>query len=169
MDIIKFAMKMELDGKAYYEKHAGRTKDPNLKEILLTLAEEEQRHFEVFRRLKEDANDISGGEILNGSETLKQVQNIFEQMSQDNDTIAFNDDIISVWTEALRTEEKSEAFYKEKAGEEPDAAKKDLLLKIAAEENNHIMMIDGILMYLKDPATFAESAQYRNFRSLEGL
>jgi len=169
MDIIKFAMKMELDGKAYYEKHAARTRDAHLKEILLTLAEEEQRHFEVFRRLRENADDISGGDILNGSETLKQVQNIFEQLSQENDTTSFNDDVISVWTEALRTEEKSEAFYKEKAGEEPDEAKKDLLLKIAAEENNHIMMIDGILMYLKDPATFAESAQYRNFRSLEGL
>jgi rubrerythrin len=167
-DIFKFAMKMEMDGKAYYEKHALRTDDPRLKEILSTLAEEEQRHFEVFRSLMNDAGDTAAGEKLTGGETLKKVQNIFEQLAENKETESFGDDAIAVWTEALRTEEKSEAFYKEKASEDSDEIRQKLFLRIAQEENNHIKMIDGILMFLKDPATFAQSAQFRNFRSLEG-
>jgi rubrerythrin len=168
-DIFKFAMKMELDGKAYYEKHAAQTDNPILKEILLTLAEEEQRHFEVFKRLLDDAGDVSGGEILNGNDTLKKVQNIFVELSNSKEEKEFGVDAKEVWTEALRTEEKSEKFYKEQAEKDTDEKRKELFLEIAREENSHIMMIDGILMFLKDPSTFAESAQFKNFRSLEGF
>jgi len=168
MDIIEFAMKMETDGKAFYEKQAGLTSDPELKKILIQLAEEEGRHYEFFRRLKDNPNDISGGEALMGSQTLADVKNIFEELAQKTDQKPFGDDVISAWREALTTEEKSEAFYKEKAEVEPDPKKKDLLLQIAKEENNHMQMIDGVLMFLKQPSDFAESAQFKNFRSLEG-
>lgn len=166
-DIFKFAMKMEMDGKAYYEENAAKTSNPRLKEILLTLAEEEQRHFEVFKRLMDNYRDYAAGEILSGGATLKKVQNIFEKLAESKDQ-QFGDDAVAVWTEALRTEEKSESFYKEKAEGDDDQQRKDLLLRIAKEENNHIMMIDSILMFLKDPATFAASTQFKNFQSLEG-
>jgi len=168
MDIIEFAMKMEQDGKAYYENLAAGTTDSELKKVLEQLAEEEGRHYEYFRRLKSDPDDLSGGKALMGSETLARVKNIFEDLARHTSVQPFGQDVIEAWTKALRTEEQSEAFYREKAGQEPDEAKKALLLKIAGEEKNHIHMIDGILMYLRDPQTFSESAQYKNFRSLEG-
>lgn len=168
MDIIEFALKMEQDGKAFYEKAAAETTDPQLKEILLSLAEEEKNHYEFFRRLKVNPLDLSGGDILKGNETLKNVKNIFETMAANTDKKPFDDDVVAVWTQALRTEEKAVQLYSEQADKETDAVRKDLLLKIAAEEKNHVSMIDGVLMYVKQPAAFAESAQYRNFRSLEG-
>ncbi|UCD18237.1 MAG: ferritin family protein [Candidatus Zixiibacteriota bacterium] len=168
MDIIDFAMKMELDGKEFYEKQAMDTANPELKKILLQLAEEEGRHYEYFRRLKEDESDLSGGALLAGNTTLENVKNIFEQMAENSEKKSFGEDDIAVWRQALRTEEKSEAFYMEKAAQEPNAERKNLLLKIAREENNHVQMIDGVLMYLKHPDTFADSAQFKNFRSLEG-
>ena len=168
MDIIDFAMKMEKDGKAYYEKLASETDNPALKKILYELAEEENRHYDYFRRLKENPEDISGGKNLAGSDTLKNVKNIFEQLADIDREEPYGQDVVTAWTHALRNEEKSENFYKEKAAGEPDEGKKKLLLKIAAEENNHIHMVAGVIMYLKSPATFVESAQYRDFRSLEG-
>ncbi|MBN2226862.1 MAG: ferritin family protein [candidate division Zixibacteria bacterium] len=168
MDIIEFAMKMETDGKAFYEKQATLTSDPELKKILLELAEEEGRHYEYFRRLKDNPNDLSGGEALAGSETLANVRNIFEVLAQKTDQKPFGNDVVSAWREARTTEEKSEAFYKEKAGQESNPNKKKLLLRIAKEENNHKQMIDGVLMFLRQPADFAQSAQFRNFQSLEG-
>ncbi|MFH2036276.1 MAG: ferritin family protein [Candidatus Zixiibacteriota bacterium] len=167
-DIFKFAMKMEIDGKMYYEKQAAKTDNPKLKEILLTLAEEENRHIEVFRRLSENIDDIGSGDILAGGETLKKVQNIFEKLSSGEEKVPFGGDAISVWTEALRTEEKAEQFYRIKADEDSNKGRKKLLNRIADEEKNHIMMIDSILMFMKDPATFMASTQYMNFKSLEG-
>ncbi len=168
MDIIEFAMKMETDGKAFYEKQAEQTSDAELKKILLELAEEEGRHYEYFRRLKDDPDDLSGGEALTGSQTLVNVKNLFEVLAQKTDQKPFGDDVVSAWREARTTEEKSEAFYKEKAELEPDPKKKKLLLKIAKEENNHMQMIDGVLMFLRQPSDFAQSAQFKNFLSLEG-
>nr|MBN2277231.1 ferritin family protein [candidate division Zixibacteria bacterium] len=168
MDIIDYAMKMEQDGKAYYETHAAGTTDPDLKRILVLLAEEETRHYEYFKRLKANPKDISGGELLSGSQTLENVKNIFQSMAEKGESRPFGQDVVSAWTTALRTEEKSKAFYEEKASIEPDSRKKELLLKIAKEEHNHIHMVDSVLMYLKAPSTFADSAQFKNFRSLEG-
>ncbi len=168
MDIIEFAMKMELDGKAYYEKLSSSTANKELKKILNELAEEENRHYEYFRRLKSDPHDMSGGSDLRGSKTLDKARNIFEQLAALKREEPFEEDIVSAWTHALRNEEKSEAFYKEKAEKEPDEKRKKLLLKIADEENNHKHMVSGVIMYMKSPGTFIDSAQYKDFRSLEG-
>jgi rubrerythrin len=168
MDIFKFAMKMELDGKAFYEKQAAATADPDLKEILLTLAEEEERHFRFFHELSEDPSFVPAGDAFSAPGTINRVQNIFEELSHNHEKKTFGRDVVSVWMEALHIEEQAVAFYREKAQTEPDPARKSLLLQIAAEESNHVQMIDGVLMYLKHPDTFAESAQFRNFQSLEG-
>jgi rubrerythrin len=168
MDIIEFAMKMESDGKAYYEKLSAETDDKELKEILDSLAEEEGRHYEYFRRLKKDISDTSGSKSLMGSKTLNTVKNVFEQLAANDRQEQFGEDVVSAWTRALRTEEKSEQFYKEKADQETDSEKRKLLLKIAGEENNHIHMISGVIFYLKSPEAFGDSSHFKEFRSLEG-
>ncbi len=168
MDIIDFAMKMEKDGREYYEKLASETKSNELKKILKELAEEEIRHYNFFRRLRDDPDDTAGGNELKGSATLNTAKNIFEQLAAGKREEPYSEDVVSAWTHALRNEEKSEDFYKEKAKEEPNEGKKKLLLKIAAEENNHKHMVSGVIMYLKSPATFIDSRQYQDFRSLEG-
>ena len=169
MDVFEFAMKMETDGKAYYEKHAASIGVPELRDVLLQLAEEEARHYEIFRRMKEDPADVSGVKFLAGTKTLNNVQNIFEQLSAAANRKPYGDDIISVWKTALQTEVKSEQFYREKAGMEENDARKRVFQRIAEEENMHMQMIDGIITYLKHPQTFIDSAQYKNFRSLEGF
>jgi rubrerythrin len=168
MDIFDFALKMEADGKAYYEKHAAMTDNPELKNILLNLAEEEEHHIKIFKRLKENPDDVSGGDLLSGEETLKNVRNIFEQLAQQSDEKPFGEDAVSVWKTALQNEIKAEAFYREKAALEKDSKRKALLERIADEEENHKQMIDGVIMYLKQPHAFIESAQYKDFQSVEG-
>jgi len=168
MDVIEFAMKMEQDGMAFYKKHADKTPDPDLKQIFMTLVEEEARHYQIFKSLKDDPSRISKEISFSVPGNLETVKNIFEQMSNDPPDKKFGDDVISAWTEALRLEEKAHAFYKDKAKVETDAATKKLLMAIAEEETRHVHMIDTVLMYLKHPQAFAESSQFSNFMSLEG-
>jgi rubrerythrin len=167
MDILEYAMKMEQDGMAFYKKHADATSDPALKQIFVTLVEEEARHYQIFKKLNENPSEITGDEI-SASSNLDEVKNIFLQMSRNTESKQFGDDVISVWTEALRIEEKASAFYKEKADSEADAVTKKLMLAIAEEETRHIHMIDTVLMYLKHPEAFAQSTQFSSFMSLEG-
>jgi len=168
MDIFEFAMQMEKDGQTFYEKQAAATRDTELKKILLALAEEEQQHYKYFQRLSQGETDLPVSEMRGNLNTLNKVKNIFHEMSQSPSQTAFGDDERSIWQQALKIEEKAEKFYREKAEVETDKAKKQMLNLIANEEQRHIHMIDGVLSYLKFPDDFAQSAQFRNFQSLEG-
>lgn len=159
---------MEKDGKAFYEKAAVNTTNPDLKEILLTLAEEEAVHYEFFLRLKKDPPPPTSGRILAESSSLDKIKNVFAAMSNNKEGVERANDAISLWTQALRLEEKAVRLYRDASGKETDGEKKKLLLLIAGEEENHVQLINGVLMYLKQPAAFADSAQFKNFMSLEG-
>lgn len=168
MNIFDFAMQMEMDGKAFYEKMATQTADPELKKVLVMLAEEEQKHFNIFKKLRDGA--VPGTEVIGGthSETLSAVKNIFKDLSNNDEHADFTHDERSIWAEALKIEEKSENFYREKAQEETDVTRRDLLTMVANEERNHIYLIDSVLTYMKFPDTFSDTAQFKNFQSLEG-
>lgn len=168
MDIIDFALKMESDGKAFYERQAAAETDPELKQILETLAEEEERHYRFFQTFKDNPNLPPSADTFGSPGAVDRVKNIFEEMSQQTETRKFGDKAASVWKEALRIEERAVNFYKTHAEEESDRDRKRLLERLAEEETKHVHMIDGVLMYLKDPATFSESSQFKNFQSLEG-
>ena len=50
MNVFDFAMKMEKDGEAFYREIAGKTKNPGLKSIFTTLADEEMEHYKTFKK-----------------------------------------------------------------------------------------------------------------------
>jgi len=161
-------MQMELDGKAFYEKMAVRTADPELKKVLVMLAEEEQKHYNIFLKLRTGEGAEALKKVSTHSDTLKAVKSIFVELSNSTEHHEFTRDEKSIWTEALKIEEKSESFYREKAEKEPNIATRNLLTMIANEERNHIYLIDSVLTYMKFPDTFADSSQFKDFQSLEG-
>ena len=75
MNVYDFAMKMELDGKAYYEKLAAATKVTGLRNIFLGLAEDEQKHYEIFQALKNQQTPALGE-----STALENARNVFERL-----------------------------------------------------------------------------------------
>ncbi|MEW6412365.1 MAG: ferritin family protein [Candidatus Zixiibacteriota bacterium] len=168
MNMFEFAMQMELDGKAFYLKHAGEQKNADLRQVLTMLAEEEQKHYNIFKKLNEGAGPSALTTGQSHSATLTKAKNIFVELSNNTKHPSFTDNEKSIWLEALKLEEKSEKFYREKAEEEPDPARKNLLNLIANEERNHIYMIDSVLTYMKFPDTFSDTAKFKNFKSLEG-
>ena len=52
MNVFDFAMQMEIDGKAHYEKLAAGTSIAGLQNIFLMLAADEQKHYEVVQAMK---------------------------------------------------------------------------------------------------------------------
>lgn len=168
MDIFEFAMQMELDGKAFYEKGAAKTSNPELKKIFLTLAEEEQRHYNIFKNLKngqlEAATQITAGR----AKTISITKNLFQKMTEEGKNTLFGDDISALWEEAVAIEEKSEKLYREEAHKTKDPDRQKLLNKIADEEKNHIYLIDNMLSFINDPQSFVASNQFSSFMSWEG-
>lgn len=168
MDIIKFAMQMERDGQAFYEKGAAATDNPGLKKVLATLAEEEEKHFRIFQSMAEGNLSEATNGLAEKSETVAVIHSVFQQMVDDGVESLVGDDVRALWEEASRIEEKSEAMYRDAAGNEADDERRKLFEKIADEEKNHIYLVDNMLSFIRDPSSFMASAQYKNFMSWEG-
>jgi rubrerythrin len=168
MNIIDYALQMELDGKAFYERSAQQTQHPELKKILFNLAEEEQRHYQFFKRLKEGQDQIAAAEMESGTPTLNVNKTLFRQMAEQGKAASFGEEARKVWGEALKIEEKVERMYREEAGKETDPGRRKLLTRIADEEKSHVYLIDNMLSFMADPQGFTESANYKNFLSWEG-
>ena len=166
MDIIKFAMQMELDGQKFYEKAAEEAPNKELKGILLHLAEEEQRHFKFFASMREGAGQDAAKALEGG--TIGKTKNLFVQLTENGQAEKFGEDVRTVWTKALKIEEKAVKMYSEEAEKESDTSRRSLLVRIADEERNHVYLIENVLTYLTDPETFRESKRYSDFKSWEG-
>ena len=168
MDILEFAMQMELDGKAFYEKGMERAENPSVKKIFKMLAEEEHRHYHVFKKLVSGEKTNAAVDLAPSGATLKEVKNIFKEMTDAGKESLEGDTTKELWTEALEVEKKAEKMYREAAEKETDTHRKDILTKIADEEKTHIYLIDNLISFLADPETFVASQNYRSFQSWEG-
>lgn len=160
MDIFAFAMKMEMDGRMFYIEHANKASQPELKKVLLELADDEQKHYNIFKALHEGLP----AEYRDAEKThiLTTVKNVFEQLREKQQKFAFPPDAKKLWEEAREVEKKSEAFYREKAKEVPSAHQRDILNKIADEEHRHWVTMENIIQFLDRPNHWLEDAEWVN-------
>lgn len=167
MDVFDYAMKMEMDGKAFYEKGAVEADRPEIKKVLTTLAEEEQKHYDVFKSLKANADD-QATQAMTETGTPALARNVFLKLADSGTDTLYGDEQQKLWKEAIKIEEESEKLYRDAAAEENNEARRDLLNRIADEEKNHIYLIHNMIDFMRDPTGFVDSAQFKNFMSWEG-
>lgn len=160
MNVFEFAMKMEQDGKAYYEKMAEQADNVVVKNVLLELAADEEKHYRIFKKFRD--GDLSGLKDIQetGSAVLTKAKNVFETISAGKE-YSFGADIISAWKEAQAVEKKSEDFYREKAGEETSEDIKKALNLIADEEARHWTLIEYVLQFMDHPRRWIADAEWR--------
>lgn len=141
MDIFEFAMKMELDGKSYYESLEEKVNDEGMKVIFNMLAQDEQRHYDIIK------NYHKGIELNNESEVLENAKNIFELMRQSNKTLQLNveEDVLR---HALDIERESVKYYDYQHDKSDDITEKEVLKKLIVEEKKHYFIIESLLNHI---------------------
>lgn len=160
MNTFEFAMKMETDGKAFYEKHAALVESPELKNILLELASDEEKHYRIFKAMSEG----TAVQYVESEATsiLKSIKNVFEQLSSTESEFSFPDDAKDIWVEARDIEKKAEAFYRQKADETDNASEKHILARIADEEHKHWVTMENVINFLDHPTQWLDDAEWSN-------
>lgn len=163
MNIFETAMKMEEDGRAYYLENAEKTVLPELKKVLLELADDELKHFNLFKAMR----DRQPAEYQESQATtiLATVKNVFEQMKADGKEIPAEALSKTIWETAREVEKQAEAFYREKAAEVSDEDHKKILNRIADEEHRHWVTMENVVQFLDQPSQWLENAEWK---SLEG-
>jgi rubrerythrin len=160
MNVFEYAMQMELDGKTYYEESVEKVDSPELKKILIELAGDEQKHYNIFKAMRD--NEPVEYEESTQTKILSEVKNIFKVMKEENKDYTFPPDAKGIWEHAREVEKKAEDFYRKSAEELDDPKKAEILHKIADEEHKHWLTMDNIISFIDRPSNWLEDAEWSN-------
>ncbi len=155
MDIYKFAMQMELDGRHFYLDLAKKTENAGIKNILTMMAESEAKHYNVILDMQK--NDKA--EYSKDAEVLTKIKNIFTKMREEKE-IDVDVSQVEFYKKALEIEADSEKFYLERADEEKDPHRKEIFLTLAKEEKGHCILLENIVNLVSQPDNWIENSEW---------
>lgn len=158
MNIYEYAMKMEKDGENYYRELARNADNEGVRNILNMLADEEVKHFYVLQQMKNNDDHVD----LADSNVLENAKNIFMQMREGHGALVADEVQARLYRSVEATESKSYNFYLEKSEAAESEAEKALLLKLAAEERQHMVLMGNIADFVSRPETWIEDAEYNH-------
>ncbi len=158
MNVFDFAMGMEEDGKAYYEKMARETSLPGLKNIFMRLAEDEQKHFEIFQKLKTSGS----APAMLDTTIIEESKNVFKELPKAEKTLSVMEKDLAAYQHAMKIEADSFRLYEDAAGKESNPEIKNLLLKIAEEEHKHFNVMENIYHFINAPNQYLAWGEFSN-------
>ena len=150
-EIIQAAVQLEEDGKSFYLDAAARSSNPAVKDVLESLAKDEENHIKWIR---ETLGAERSARELN-QETYGRVKHIFAQAPEETkEAFKTSKDDIQPLQLAVEREQKTWKAYQDWAGEVNDPSLKALLEKLVEVEKFHERLLENTILYLEDPATF---------------
>ena len=155
MNVYEYAMKVEKEGEAYYREMAAAATNAGLKRIFTMLADEEVKHYNVFKNMmKKESLDLDKLDLITDTKT------IFKTLLEEKENVTFDADQIQFYKDAIAREENSHNFYAEKAAELEDETERAIFIQIAEEEVKHKKVLEEIVSFLEEPADWVASAEF---------
>ena len=155
MNVYEYAMKVEKEGEAYYREMAVVATNAGLKKIFNMLADEEVKHYNVFKNMmKKEDMDLDDLDLITDTKT------IFQTLANEKDNVSFDAEQIQFYKDAIAREEQSHDFYAEKAEELDNEKQKRIFLHVAKEEVKHKLILEEIVTFLEEPADWIASAEF---------
>lgn len=164
MNVLDFAMQMELDGKAHYEHLEQETPVAGLKKIFSILAADEQKHYDVADAMKsgvtpEMADSTALADAKNIFQTLKIEESLLDELKTKLDGYRY----------AMKIEADSIQLYEDIARKESAASNQavvPLLLKIIEEEKKHYNIVENIHDLIAEYENFLVWYEFSAIREL---
>jgi len=159
MNIYDFAIDFEIENREFYEECAANTSHQDLKKVFLELAEEEKKHENIVRQLKEnkDVDEVEAGILPKAKEVFKKIS---ENMPGGDNVMG--EEQVDVYKKAVNLETKSYEFYQERAKEADSELVKNTFNRLAEEEKKHERIIDSIIEMVDRPNTWLEDAEWNH-------
>ena len=159
MNLFDFAMKMELDGKAYYERLAEQTFHEGLKAIFTMLSADEQKHYEAISNLK---SGIEG--FITETTVHETAKNVFQGLKEDKILLGSMHKSLDAYYFAMKIEADSVRLYEDMARKEKRAETAQLMQKIADEEKKHYNIMENLYDLLLAPQTYLAWGEFSNLK-----
>lgn len=164
MNIFDFALKMEQNGKTYYEKLAKASQIKGLQTIFLDLAKDEQKHYEIFMAMQ------AGRKVqMVDSTVLEKSKNVFATLLAEKSAKLTSQGDLDGYRHAMQLEVESFRLYEDAAGKEKNAEAKALLLRIAAEEHKHFNILENIYAFVNAPSQYLSWGEFSNLEEFKNF
>ncbi len=157
MQILDYAMQMELDGEKYYRELATTCQDGGIRGILEYMADAEVKHYETLKQIKDSGVvDMAADAVRSKAKTL------FQEMMESGETFDFNVSELCLYEKARDVEFKTRDFYLEHAEEVVSDDAKALFKRLADEEGLHANIIASIIEFVEhaEPGHWVEDAEW---------
>ncbi|WP_334103283.1 ferritin family protein, partial [Mesotoga prima] len=146
--------KLEKDGEAYYTKQAQCSEDIQLKKLFEMLANDEQRHYEIISGFKDKNYNYKG------TYTFKTTRNMFSEMLNDKKCFEIDATNLEAYEHAVEMEKESVKLYLDQAKQTSEPSEKEILLKLAAEENKHQIILENLMDFVRKGLDWTESPEF---------
>ncbi|MBU2700068.1 rubrerythrin [Sporomusaceae bacterium BoRhaA] len=162
MNIFEFALKMELDGEKYYRDLAEKTRYDDLKKVLIGLAEDEKRHYEIIQLAKNQTF-----QYIEADPSLTNIKNVFadntELFGEKKEFIAkLKDEQFDYYQAALVKENESVKLYQNLKESVENPVGKAICEELIHEEEKHVEVLDSIIEMLNHVNDWVESAEFNH-------
>lgn len=155
MNVLEFAINMELEGEKYYNKQAENNNDNGLKNIFLMLAKDENDHAKI---LQNKSNNLPYE--LNNNETLSEAKNLFKGIKDLKNEIKQTPEQLDLYRAALEKEKESIHLYEKLLSEAIDDKSRDLFKFLINQEKDHYTTLDELVSQLNKCNDWVESAEF---------
>lgn len=154
MNILEFAIQMEQDGQDFYHELASKSTHTGIKNILNMLADDERKHQKAIEKAQTSRWDMPETTVLDNA------KNVFRQMQDFGGQFDLSGDEESLYRQAMKLEDKSIAFYRDKADQVSTPEQKALFLKLVEEEKKHFFLLENLVNFVGAPKTWLEDAEF---------
>ncbi len=155
-EIFKMAEDIERDGAKFYRKAATNTKDEKTKQMLLNLADMEDKHLKTFEAMRKELSAREKEQMVfdPNNEAAMYLQTMAEGHGWEGkksltETLTGNEKIEDILKIAINAENNSVIFYSGLKELVPPKAGKDKVEAIIKEELGHIAVLNQQLALLK--------------------
>lgn len=155
MELLEFALTMELDLKDFYKKQADLYSGNSLKTVFTLLEKEEEKHAEILRGY---ADEIILP--LADSDILSDVRSIFKQIKDFALEIKDIPSQLDVYRLALEKEEQSKKFYQELCDKASEEQSKLVFRYLTTQEDKHCIILEELVKRVSRPEEWVESAEF---------
>lgn len=155
MNILEFAINMEIEGEKYYKDQAEINKDNALSTVFLYLAKDEENHAKILQ------NKVNGlSDELTDNETLTKAKSVFQEISNYSNKIMEIPRQLELYRAALEKEKESIELYRKLLSETASDEEKILYEYLVKQEASHIAILESIILLVSRPNEWVESAEF---------
>jgi rubrerythrin len=156
MDFLEFALEMENRTIKSYQALAEQCQShEGIKNILLMLAEDHEKHTETLKEL-EARSDVD----MEETEVFREARRVFSEMQKDKNPFSCDVDQVKLYEDARDLVLKKLQFYEDVAAKVETGESKAIVRKMAEEEKKQAVVLDNIIEMVRKPETWLENAEF---------